>query len=78
MAGEIAVLLNIPQPFTMRTRRLSQVIRMSHHHFKEILQPNSEDGKTLLSNFIEVCFFFFFQFFIMFPTVTSDKPTDPT
>ncbi|POO03770.1 Voltage dependent potassium channel [Trema orientale] len=53
MAGEIAVLLNIPQPFTLRTRRLSQVIRMSHHHFKQILQPNSEDGKILLSNFIE-------------------------
>ncbi|PON65603.1 Voltage dependent potassium channel [Parasponia andersonii] len=53
MAGEIAVLLNIPQPFTLRTRRLSQVVRMSHHHFKQILQPNSEDGKILLSNFIE-------------------------
>ncbi|KAF4370025.1 hypothetical protein CsatB_007773 [Cannabis sativa] len=53
MAGEIAVLLNIPQPFTLRTKRLSQVIRMSHHHFKQILQPNSQDGKILLSNFIE-------------------------
>ncbi|EXB60466.1 Potassium channel KAT3 [Morus notabilis] len=53
MAGEIAVLLNIPQPFTVRTRRLSQVIRMSHNHFKQILQPDNEDAKTLLSNFIE-------------------------
>ncbi|GMN39766.1 hypothetical protein TIFTF001_008989 [Ficus carica] len=53
MAGEIAVLLNTPQPFTVRTRRLSQVIRMRHHHFKEMLQSSSEDGKTILSNFTE-------------------------
>lgn len=54
MAGEIAVMLNIPQPFTVRTRRLSQVIRISHHHFKQLLQPHSEDGKTIFSKFIEV------------------------
>ncbi|KAL5558301.1 hypothetical protein UlMin_034512 [Ulmus minor] len=53
MAGEIAVLLNVPQPFTVRTRRLSQVIRMSHLHFKQILQPQSEDGRILVSNFLE-------------------------
>ncbi|XP_022976141.1 potassium channel KAT3-like [Cucurbita maxima] len=53
MAGEIAVMLNIPQPFTVRTRRLSQVIRISHHHFKQMLQPNNEDGKTLFINFTE-------------------------
>lgn len=54
MAGEIAVFFNIPQPFTVRARRLSQVIRMSHHHFKQILQPYSEDGKIVVSNFVEV------------------------
>ncbi|CAK9317426.1 unnamed protein product [Citrullus colocynthis] len=53
MAGEIAVMLNIPQPFTVRTRRLSQVIRISHHHFKQLLQPHNEDGKTIFSKFIE-------------------------
>lgn len=65
MAGEIAVLLNIPQPFTVRTRRLSQVIRMSHNHFKQILQPDNEDAKTLLSNFIEVCYLFLIMFTII-------------
>lgn len=54
MAGEIAVMLNIPQPFTVRTRRLSQVIRISHHHFKQIVQPNNDDGKNLFTNFAEV------------------------
>lgn len=54
MAGEIGVIFNIPQPFTVRTRRLSQVIRLSHHDFKQMLQPYSEDGKTIISNFIQV------------------------
>lgn len=54
VAGEIGVIFNIPQPFTMRTKRLSQVIRMSHHHFKLMVQPESEDGKTIISNFIQV------------------------
>ncbi|XP_041021102.1 potassium channel KAT3 isoform X1 [Juglans microcarpa x Juglans regia] len=53
MAGEIGVFFNIPQPFTVRTRRLSQVIRLSHHDFKQMLQPHSEDGKTIISNFIQ-------------------------
>jgi len=54
MAGEIGVVFNIPQPFTVRTRRLSQVIRLSHHHLKQMAQPHSEDGKKIISNFIQV------------------------
>ncbi|XVF48480.1 hypothetical protein PTKIN_Ptkin03bG0193700 [Pterospermum kingtungense] len=53
MAGEIGVLFNIPQPFTVRTKRLSQVIRVSHHHFKQIVQPQSEDGKIMIGNFVQ-------------------------
>lgn len=55
MAGEIGVLFNIPQPFTVRTKRLSQVIRVSHHHFKQIVQSQSEDGKIMIANFMQVC-----------------------
>ncbi|KAK4559209.1 hypothetical protein RGQ29_008453 [Quercus rubra] len=53
MAGEIGVIFNIPQPFTLRTRRLSQVIRISHHDFKKLVQPHNEDGKKIISNFIQ-------------------------
>eukprot|EP00257_Ricinus_communis_P025257 XP_025012671.1 potassium channel KAT3 isoform X2 [Ricinus communis] len=53
MAGEIGVIFNIPQPYTVSTRRLSQVIRMSHQHFKQIVQPQSEDGKIIISNFYQ-------------------------
>jgi hypothetical protein len=54
MAGEIGVIFNIPQPFTVRTRRLSQVIRISHHDFKQMVQRHGEDGKTIINNFIQV------------------------
>ncbi|XP_022730435.1 potassium channel KAT3-like [Durio zibethinus] len=53
MAGEIGVIFNIPQPFTVRTKRLSQVIRISHHHFKQMVQPQSEDGKIIIANFMQ-------------------------
>nr|GMD41394.1 potassium channel KAT3-like [Ipomoea batatas] len=54
MAGELGVIFNIPQPFTVRSKRLSQVIRISHHHFEQLLQPLSDDGKKILSNFRQV------------------------
>ncbi|KAL3498357.1 hypothetical protein ACH5RR_041089, partial [Cinchona calisaya] len=53
MFGEIGVIFNIPQPFTVRTKRLSQVIRISHHNFKQLLQPFNEDAKMILSNFLK-------------------------
>lgn len=54
MFGEIGVIFNIPQPFTVRTKRLSQVVRISHHHFKQLVQPLHEDGKIIHTNFIQV------------------------
>ncbi|KAF6172869.1 hypothetical protein GIB67_035423 [Kingdonia uniflora] len=53
MTGEIGVMFNIPQPFTVRSKRLSQVIRISHSHFKEIVQPHVEDGRKVISNFVQ-------------------------
>ncbi|MCL7036347.1 hypothetical protein MKW94_018384 [Papaver nudicaule] len=47
MAGEIGVLFNIPQPFTVRSKRLSQVVRISHQHFKQIVQQHADDGEHL-------------------------------
>ncbi|CAH8377967.1 unnamed protein product [Eruca vesicaria subsp. sativa] len=53
MAGEIGVVFNIPQPFTVRTRRLSQVIRISHHKFKEMVQSDIDDSKMMITNFMK-------------------------
>ncbi|KAI9106754.1 hypothetical protein K1719_022282 [Acacia pycnantha] len=51
MAGEIGVMFNIPQPFTVRCRKLSQVIRISHYHFKQMVHLYSDDGKAIITNF---------------------------
>lgn len=54
MAGEIAVIFNIPQPFTVRSKRLTQVIRIGHREFRLIMESHIEDGRKLMSNFIKV------------------------
>ncbi|XP_018623493.1 potassium channel KAT3 isoform X2 [Nicotiana tomentosiformis] len=51
--GEVGVIFNTPQPFTVRSKRLSQVVRISHHHFKQLVQPLNADGKIILSNFLQ-------------------------
>jgi hypothetical protein len=53
MFGEIGVFFNNPQPFTVRSKRLSQVVRISHHHFKQLMQPLNNDGRTIISNFTQ-------------------------
>ncbi|RYR44451.1 hypothetical protein Ahy_A08g040776 [Arachis hypogaea] len=53
MAGEIGGMFNIPQPFTVRTRRLSQVIRINQHQFKQMMQPFNNDGRQIINNFIK-------------------------
>ncbi|CAH1451632.1 unnamed protein product [Lactuca virosa] len=53
MFGEIGVLFNIPQPFTIRSKKLSQVVRISHHRFKQLVEPLDDDGKTIMSNFTQ-------------------------
>ncbi|MCD7453518.1 hypothetical protein HAX54_021218 [Datura stramonium] len=53
MFGEIGVIFNMPQPFTVRSKRVSQVVGISHHHFKQLVQPLNTDGKIMLSNFLQ-------------------------
>ncbi|KAG8055625.1 hypothetical protein GUJ93_ZPchr0001g31662 [Zizania palustris] len=53
MAGEIGVMLNIPQPFTIRSRGLTEVVRISHTHLHRTIQPNTADGDIVHSNFVQ-------------------------
>ncbi|KAI4379915.1 hypothetical protein MLD38_006152 [Melastoma candidum] len=53
MVGEIGILFNIPQPFTVRTKKLSRVIRFGSHDFKRIMQMHPEDWKIICSNFLQ-------------------------
>ncbi|XP_020099660.1 potassium channel KAT3 isoform X2 [Ananas comosus] len=47
MVGEIGVIFNMPQPFTVRSRKLSQVVRISHQHLRQIVQPCNIDAEYL-------------------------------
>ncbi|GAB2228692.1 hypothetical protein Droror1_Dr00022815 [Drosera rotundifolia] len=48
--GEIGILCNRPQPFTVRTSELSQLLRLSNTSLMNIFQANKEDGQTVMSN----------------------------
>nr|CAD1829852.1 unnamed protein product [Ananas comosus var. bracteatus] len=53
MVGEIGVIFNMPQPFTVRSRKLSQVVRISHQHLRQIVQPCNIDAEVIFSNFLQ-------------------------
>ncbi|KAJ1279703.1 hypothetical protein BS78_04G175100 [Paspalum vaginatum] len=52
MAGEVGVMLNIPQPFTVRCRRLTQVVRVSHGHLRRVVRPHTADADRVFCNFV--------------------------
>nr|CAB3504001.1 unnamed protein product [Digitaria exilis] len=53
MAGEIGVIFGIPQPFTVRSRRLTQVVRISQNHLVQMLRSNTADADTVYANFVQ-------------------------
>ncbi|XP_021765187.1 potassium channel KAT3-like isoform X2 [Chenopodium quinoa] len=48
--GEIGVLCNKPQPFTVRTSELSQILRLNSTSFTNIIQANEADGHIIKSH----------------------------
>ena len=54
LLGEIGVLCNKPQPFTFRTTKLSQVLRISRPKLMDIIQENAEDGEIIRINLQQV------------------------
>ncbi|KAK4487261.1 hypothetical protein RD792_006137 [Penstemon davidsonii] len=53
LCGEIGVLCYRPQLFTMRTKRLSQLLRLNRTTFLNIVQANVGDGTIILSNLLQ-------------------------
>eukprot|EP01018_Ginkgo_biloba_P022521 Gb_14908 [translate_table: standard] len=51
--GEIGVLCYRPQPFTIRTKRLSQLLRLNRSSFMNIVQSNIKDGITIMNNLFQ-------------------------
>ncbi|CAM8980347.1 unnamed protein product [Rhodiola kirilowii] len=53
ICGEVGVLCYRPQLFTVRTKRLSQLLRMNRTSFFNILQANIGDGTVIMKNLLE-------------------------
>jgi hypothetical protein len=53
MAGEMGVILGVPQPFTVRSSRLTQAVCISHSHLVQILRSNTADANTVYANFVQ-------------------------
>ncbi|CAH9098794.1 unnamed protein product [Cuscuta europaea] len=51
--GEIGVLCYRPQLFTVRTRRLSQLLRLNRTSFLNIVQSNVGDGTIIMNNLLQ-------------------------
>lgn len=52
--GEVSILCNIPQPYTVRVCELSRVLRLDKQSFTNILDIYFCDGKKVLDNLLEV------------------------
>ncbi|XP_058196146.1 potassium channel KAT3-like [Rhododendron vialii] len=48
--GEIGVLCNRTQPFTVRTAEISQILRLNKTILMKLIRANTEDGDTIMSN----------------------------
>lgn len=59
--GEIGVICYRPQPFTVRSRKLSQLLRLDRIVFMNIVQQYKEDGQKIVDNLLQV----FFPFDVM-------------
>lgn len=52
--GEIGLLCYKPQLFTVRTKRLSQLLRLNRTAFLSIVQANVGDGTIIMNNLLQV------------------------
>ncbi|GMI75411.1 STELAR K+ outward rectifier [Hibiscus trionum] len=51
--GEVSFLCNSPQPYTIRVRELSRVLRLDKRSFMEIVETYFSDGRIILNNLLE-------------------------
>ncbi|KAA8514934.1 hypothetical protein F0562_018280 [Nyssa sinensis] len=51
--GEIGVLCHRPQPFTVRTTEICQILRLSRTTLMNIIQVNTEDGSIIMNNLFQ-------------------------
>lgn len=58
VVGEVGLLCYRPQLFTVRTKRLSQLLRLNRTAFLNLLQANIGDGTIIMNNLLQVCYIF--------------------
>jgi CRP-like cAMP-binding protein len=51
--GEISILCNIPQPYTVRVAELCRILRLDKQSFMNILEIFFHDGRRILNNLLE-------------------------
>ncbi|XP_024403151.1 potassium channel AKT1 isoform X1 [Physcomitrium patens] len=51
--GEIGVICYMPQPFTIRSQKLSQLLRLDRIVFMNIVQQYKEDGQRIVDNLLQ-------------------------
>ncbi|XP_019185177.1 PREDICTED: potassium channel SKOR-like isoform X2 [Ipomoea nil] len=51
--GEVSILCNIPQPYTVRVRELCRLLRIDKQSFSNILDIFFHDGRRILNNLLE-------------------------
>lgn len=52
--GEISILCNIPQPYTVRVCELCRLLRLDKQSFSNILDIYFNDGRRILNNLLQV------------------------
>ncbi|XP_057845259.2 potassium channel KAT3 isoform X2 [Cryptomeria japonica] len=51
--GELGVLCNTSQPYTVRTEKLSQLLRLNRNVLLDTIQNKPNDGRIILKNFLQ-------------------------
>jgi CRP-like cAMP-binding protein len=54
LVGEVGVLGYIPQPYSSRTTRLSQILRLDRTAFLNHVRQSVGDGAIIMNNFLNV------------------------
>lgn len=56
--GEVSILCNIPQPYTIRVCELSRLLRIDKQSFSNIVDIYFHDGRRILTNLLEVIYIY--------------------
>ena len=69
--GEISILCNIPQPYTVRVCELCRLLRLDKQSFTNVLDIYFYDGRKILNNLLEVINFVMSMLFLEFLMLLS-------